>query len=95
MRGSPVGFSNPLSARSTDDEQLKIYQPRGAHDRRRGRPGHGPSPDLLRHRGSCHNQVRSRTFYEPLHDIMRRQAGPWLAVLTFAALPLRPDGMSN
>jgi hypothetical protein len=45
--------------------------------------------------GSCHNQVRSTTFYEPLHDIMRRQAGPWLAVLTFAALPLRPDGMSN
>ena len=31
------------------------------------------------------------TFYESPHDIMHRQAGPRLAVLTFAALPLRPD----
>ena len=28
--------------------------------------------------GSCHDELRSTTFYEPPHDIRHRQAGPWL-----------------
>jgi hypothetical protein len=31
--------------------------------------------------GSCHDERRSATFYEPPHDIRHRQAGPWLVVL--------------
>ena len=28
--------------------------------------------------GSCHDELRHTTFYEPPHDIRHRQAGPWL-----------------
>ena len=28
--------------------------------------------------GSCHDELRRTTFYEPPHDIKHRQAGPWL-----------------
>ena len=28
--------------------------------------------------GSCHDELRTKTFYEPPHDIKCRQAGPWL-----------------
>ena len=31
--------------------------------------------------GSCHDELRSTTFYEPPHDIRHRQAGPWRVVL--------------
>jgi len=38
--------------------------------------------------GSCHDDLRSPTFYEAPHDIRHRQAGPWPVVLD----PLRPLG---
>jgi hypothetical protein len=34
--------------------------------------------DLLISCGSCHDELRRTTFYEPPHDIRHRQAGPWL-----------------
>jgi len=40
---------------------------------------------------SCHDKLRSTTFYEPPHDIRHRQAGRWLvswAVATTTAPPL-------
>ena len=33
---------------------------------------------LLTSCGSCHNEPRCTTFYEPPHDIRHRQAGPGL-----------------
>jgi hypothetical protein len=47
-------------------EALHLHASREAAAEGRGM-GH-----LLISCGSCHNQVRSTTFYEPLHDIMRR-----------------------
>ena len=35
-------------------------------------------------RGSCHDQLRSTTFYKPL-DITHRQVGPWQVMLMPAA----------
>jgi hypothetical protein len=34
--------------------------------------------DLLTAYGRCHYEQRRTTFYEPLHDIRHRQAGPRL-----------------
>jgi hypothetical protein len=34
--------------------------------------------DLLISCGSCYDELRIMTFYEPPHDIRHRQAGPWL-----------------
>ena len=28
--------------------------------------------------GSCPDELRTTTFYEPPHEIRNRQAGPWL-----------------
>ena len=33
---------------------------------------------VLISRASCHDKLRSMTFYERPHDIRHRQAGPWL-----------------
>jgi hypothetical protein len=37
--------------------------------------------------GNCHDELRSTTCYEPLHDIRHRQAGPWLASQGRCPLP--------
>ena len=40
--------------------------------------------------GSCHDELRSTTFYEPPHDIKHRQAGPWQVVLMSATDSVHP-----
>ena len=38
--------------------------------------------------GSCHDELRSTTFYEPPHDIRHRQIGPRGVVLGHGWRPL-------
>jgi hypothetical protein len=39
-----------------------------------GGPGMG---HLLISCGSCHDELRTTTFYKPPHDIRHRRTGPW------------------